>query len=76
MANRRAQPIGNKLYKVQVRDENAERVLFETGPYPNLGAARGSASYYRGKGHYHQYKGRRIDYQTRILILEGEWTEA
>lgn len=76
MARRLEKPLGNRVYKVQVLDENSERVLFETGPFPNLGAARGSATYYRGKGHYHSYRGRRIDYQTRIQVLEGEWTEA
>lgn len=76
MARRLEKPIGNRVYKVQVLDENSERVLFEAGPFPNLGAARGSATYYRGKGHYHHYRGRRIDYQTRIQVLEGEWTEA
>lgn len=74
MANRRAQPIGNKLYKVQVRDENAERVLFETGPYTNIGHARSSAAYYKGNGHYR--KGAPIRFKTSILVLEGEWTEA
>lgn len=76
MAKRLEKPLGNKVYKVQVLDENSERVLFETGPFPNLGAARSSASYYRGKGHYHSYRGRNINYQTSILVLEGEWAEA
>ncbi len=54
-----------KVYKVQVLDENRERVLFEEGPYATLGAAKGRATRHK----------RRIG-QTRILVLEGEWTEA
>lgn len=75
MAKRSDRPLGNKVYKVQVLDENVERVLFETGPFPNLGAAKGSASYYKAKGNYHSYRGKHIDFQARILVLEGDWQE-
>lgn len=55
----------DKVYKVQILDENRERVLFEEGPYATLRAAKGRATWNK----------RRIG-QTRILVLEGEWTEA
>lgn len=57
-----------KVYKVQILDENRERVLWEEGPYATIGTAKGRATLYK--------RGRHNSYQTRILVLEGEWTEA
>ena len=67
MARRNNEALRNgKVYKVQVLDENRERVLFEEGPYASLGTAKGRATANKRKEHY----------QTKILVLEGEWTEA
>lgn len=66
LARRNANIMRNgKVYKVQVLDENRERVLWEEGPYATIGAAKGRATRHK----------RRIR-QTKILVLEGEWTEA
>lgn len=67
MARRKVASLRNgKVYKVQILDENRERVLWEEGPYASLGTAKGRATTNKRKEHY----------QTRILVLEGEWTEA
>lgn len=67
LARRNANIMRNgKVYKVQVLDENRERVLWEEGPYATLGTAKGRATTYKRRDHY----------QTKILVLEGEWTEA
>ena len=66
LARRKVASLRNgKVYKVQVLDENGDRVLFEEGPYATISAAKSRATWNK----------RRFG-QTRILVLEGEWTEA